>query len=109
MPEGGNPRAGLLVTANAAPSREAVRDTVERSKRRAKLDRVRDELVELFKREPVQGGADGIATKLALSPVDVRGVLRAMVGDGLVHVEGATKDRRHVWAGGDSRSAGESG
>jgi hypothetical protein len=106
--EDGNPRAGLLVAANAAPSREAQRETTERTKRRAKLDRVRDELVDLFKREPVQGGADGIATKLALSPVDVRGVLRAMVGDGLVQVEGATKDRRHVWAGGDSRSARES-
>lgn len=99
IPDGANPRAGVLVTATAAPSREDAAEDAARERRIAKTDRLAEELCALFEREPEQGGADSIATKLGRKPADVRPVLRVIVDRGWVVADGKTSDRRHAWKG----------
>lgn len=99
VPDGGNPRAGLLVTAKAALSPAASEDERQHARRATRLDRVRDELRELFAANPELGGADEIATRLKRSAPDVRGLLKVMIADGHVEAVGSTSDRRHRWVG----------
>lgn len=97
IPDGANPRAGLLVTASGAQSREDAAEDAARDRRLAQLSKLRTELTELFQREPEQGGADSIATKLGRGTHPVRGALALMIEAGDVFVDGQTKSRRHRW------------
>ncbi len=99
IPDGGNPRAGLLVAAQCAAPREAVDDAASKQRLAAKADRVRADLRELFGKHPELGGVDDIASRIHRRPIDVRGVLKAMITDGEVRAIGSTRDRRHQWAG----------
>jgi hypothetical protein len=97
-------RGGLVVTAEGAPSRgdQAWKD--DKVRRLARTEQLTSELRELFKAEPVQGGAASIATKLGRSAPDIRGVLALLVEAGTVEESGTTKDKRHTWADRESRS-----
>lgn len=103
VPDGANPRAGLLVTAKATLSKtlsQAVSDDErQQAKRVARLDKVQQELEQLFAQSPELGGADEIASRLKRSAPDVRGLLKVMAADGKVQVLGTTSDRRHRWVG----------
>lgn len=99
IPDGANPRAGLLVTGQGAPSRERLADDRERERIGQQQDRVREEMVALFRTAPEFGGADDVATKLHRNVTVVRGLLKVMVADGQVEVVGSTKNRRHRWLG----------
>ncbi len=99
IPDGANPRAGLLVSASGAPSREDRSEEQARDRRLAATERVKAELRSLFEREPEQGGADTIAGKLGRGAHPVRGALALLVADGHVVREGSTKDLRHRWVG----------
>ena len=95
LPDSADPRAGLLVAASSAPSREDQVEDQARARRLARAERLCLELRELFDREPEQGGADSIATKLGRRPADVRAALKLIVDAGEVEPTGATRDRRH--------------
>lgn len=99
IPDGPNPRAGLLVTAQTAVSREEVNEEASRSRTVAKLGRIRGELEKVFAATPELGGADEIAAKVGRRVPDVRAVLKLMVADQHVRAVGSTKDRRHQWVG----------
>lgn len=103
VPDGANPRAGVLVTAQGAMVRAGVRDAVAEEQARlgrvARNERLADELRALFRREPDQGGADSICAKLGRKRDDVRTALALLVSGGEVQQVGKTRDRRHVWAG----------
>lgn len=102
VPDGANPRAGLLVTAKAALTKAEYQvddDQRAQAKRVARLDRVRDELEQLFAQTPELGGVDEIASRLKRNAPDVRGLLKVMVADGKVEATGATRDRRYRWVG----------
>lgn len=105
VPDGHNPRAGLVATAEAARSLADVAEESARTKRLAKVDRLRSELTELFAATPELGGADSIAAKLGRSSADVRAALRLLISEGSVEATGSTRDRCHRWVG-DSRSEG---
>lgn len=96
---GNDPRAGVLVTANAAKSREDAADDVQAARRRARTDRLMGELRALFEREPEQRGADAIAATLGRKASDVRQILKVMVERGDVEQTGTNQDRRHRWLG----------
>jgi len=101
VPDGPNPRAGLLVAAAAAPPRDHVADTLSRDRRLARTDQLKAEIRELFTREPEQGGVDSIAGKLGRKASDVRSALRLMQEAGDVVPHGSTRDRAYRLA--DSR------
>jgi hypothetical protein len=96
---GGEPRAGVLVSARTAPSRAAVADAAQAERRRQRTAQVADQVRELFRGEPEHGGADALAAKLGLRVTDVRAALAMLVGAGEVLVSGTSRDRRHRWAG----------
>lgn len=96
---GNDPRAGVLVSAAAARSREDVADDARAARQRAKLDRLVLEIEELFGREPEQRGADTIAAELGRKAADVRAALKLMAARGLVEATGAGPERRHRWTG----------
>lgn len=99
VPDGSNPRAGLVVTAHAAPDREAAADSAARDRRLAQNSRLRGELRELFEREPEQGSARAIAEKIGRRRVDVAAVLELMADAGEIEATGKTNNRRHRWLG----------
>jgi hypothetical protein len=99
IPDGANPRAGLLVTGQGAASRDEVSEEASRSRTVAKLGRIRSELEKLFAVTPELGGAEEIAAKVGRRAPDVRAVLKLMVADQQVRAVGSTRDRRHQWAG----------
>lgn len=99
IPDGANHRAGLLVSASSALSRDDLDDERKRKHLAGQLERVRAEMLELFRTTPEFGGADELAARLHRSPTAVRGVLKVMVADGQVEVVGATKNRKHKWVG----------
>lgn len=96
---GNDPRAGVLVSASVARSRQDVADDARAAKQRARLDRLVLELEALFGREPEQRGADTIAAELGRKDADVRAALKLMVTRGLVEATGAGPERRHRWTG----------
>jgi hypothetical protein len=95
VPDGQDPRAGLLVRADAAPSQ----DDKAADKRKARLGRLAVQVRELFQSEPSQTSPDTIASKLGRSKPDVRSVVALMVESGEVEQTGATRDRRLRWVG----------
>jgi hypothetical protein len=95
----GNPRGGLVVTAESAPDRASQSDEFEKVKRKAAIERCRAELRVLFGATPEQGGADAIAARVGRKVTDVRAALRLMVEDGEVNASGSTSNRRHKWLG----------
>lgn len=99
VPDGINPRAGLLVAGSAALSREAVADELSKAKRVERMGRLTAELRDLFRREPDQAGADSIAAKLGRKAADVRVALKLLIESGEVEPVGKTQDKRHRWAG----------
>lgn len=99
VPDGGNPRAGLLVTAQLAASREAVTEEASKNRAVAKLGRIRGDIEKLFAVTPELGGADEIAAKVGRRVTDVRAVLKLMVAEQQVQAVGATSNRRHQWVG----------
>lgn len=99
VPDGANPRAGLLVTAQAASSRAEADEQQARARLETKLEKLRAEIRELFKASPEQGGADEIAARLRRSVTDVRGLIKVMVADGELETLGSTRNRRHRWVG----------
>lgn len=99
VPDGANPRAGLLVTARQAPTRDESDEQRARASLSARQDRVRAELRELFRGSPEQGGVDEIAARLKRSVTDVRGIVKLMVADRELETLGSTRDRRHRWIG----------
>lgn len=96
---GGDPRAGLSVTANAALSREDAAEEAKAQRERAKTAKLKAELEDLFRRNPEQRGADTIAATLGRNASDVRRALTLLVAEGQVQALGSTKDRSHRWAG----------
>lgn len=94
-----NPRAGLLVTASGAPSREEAAEELTRARRIERTSKITAELRALFEREPQQGGADSIAAKLGRKAQDVRQSLRLLIESEEVEAIGSTKDRGHKWLG----------
>jgi hypothetical protein len=99
VPDGSNPKAGLLVTAQAAVARAEMVDRQACAERSARTERVANQLRALFRQEPTQGGADGIAAKLNRKTQDVRSALHLLVASGEVQQAGSTRDRRHTWTG----------
>jgi hypothetical protein len=99
IPDGSNPRAGLIVTAKAALSQADSEDERQHARHSAHLDRIRAELEQLFAEKPELGGADEIASRLKRGAPAVRGLLKVLVADGKVEVLGSTSDRRHRWVG----------
>lgn len=96
---GRDPRAGVLVTASAAPSREDAADDARAARQRERTERIAAELRGLFGKEPEQGGTDAIATKLGRKAADVRAALTMLVDAGEVTATGKSRDRRHRWSG----------
>lgn len=96
---GGDPRAGVLVAASAAPSLDDVADAAHARRQRDKTARVIEQLRTLFDGEAEQTSADAIATKLGKRATDVRAALRLLIESGEVEVSGSTTDRRHKWTG----------
>jgi hypothetical protein len=99
LPDGMNPRAGLIVSGAAAPSREKKAEDQAKERRRARTARLASELRDLFRATPEQFGADSIATKLGRKASDVRSALAVLVEGGEVTAVGKSRDRRHQWAG----------
>lgn len=96
---GRDPRAGVAVLANVAPSRDDAAEDAAAQRRRARAERAAAELRSLFEREPEQGGADSMATKLGRKVTDVRAALALLVERGEVSAVGTSRDRRHRWVG----------
>lgn len=99
VPDGSNPRAGLVVTAEAAPSREQQNEDAARDRQLARSKQLREELTALFQEKRELGGTDSIAERIGRKAADVRRVLGSMVSDGLVESVGNTSNRRHRWLG----------
>lgn len=93
--DGHDPRAGLIVRADAAPTK----DDEAAEKRKARLSTLAVQVRELFQSEPVQTSPDTIASKLGRSKPDVRSVVALMVESGEVERTGTTSDRRLRWLG----------
>lgn len=96
---GGNPRAGVVVSARTAASREDAAEDARAARQLAKTERIAGKLRELFAQEPDQGGADSIASKVGHNAGAVRAALRILVDAGQVEQLGSTRDRRHRWRG----------
>lgn len=97
--DGSSSRAGLAVTAGKAPSKEDRAEEVAKERRLARTELMAVELRQLFLREPEQGGADRVATRLGRKAKDVRAALALLVGSGEVEPIGTTRNRRHRWKG----------
>jgi hypothetical protein len=95
------PRAGLVVRASAALSREDAAEESAKAHRLARAERLRGDLKELFRGEPEQGGADTIARRIGRKASDVRGELRCMADDGLLETTGSGSAKRYRWLGRD--------
>ena len=93
-----DPRAGLVVSASAAPSREERAEEQAKGRRQARTAKLVGELRTLFIAEPEQGGADSIATKLGRKASEVRAALGVLVESREVTATGNTKSRRHQWS-----------
>lgn len=89
--------SGLVVEATAAPTREAASEAAAAAGRKARTERLVLELREMFEREPDQGGAGTIASKMGRAAPDVRAALALLVEAGEVVAAGSTRDRRHRW------------
>ncbi|MCE7893966.1 MAG: hypothetical protein DYH12_30430 [Sorangiineae bacterium PRO1] len=96
---GSDPRAGVLVTASAAPSREDAADDARAARQRERTERIAGELRDLFRRAPEQGGADSIAVQLGRKAADVRAALTVMLDNGELTATGKSRDRGHRWVG----------
>lgn len=95
VPDGHDDRAGLLVTAEAAPADDAR----AAAKARGKLDAVMTLVRDLFRSEPVQTSPDHIAAKLGRSKGDVRAAIGLLLEAGEVEATGKTRDRKLTWTG----------
>ena len=95
----GQARGGLLVTAEAAPSKDQSDDDAAKTKQLARQARVEGDLRALFDREPEQTSADAMARKIGRKALDVRRALAALIEAGAVLVEGEKAQRRYLASG----------
>lgn len=96
---GSDPRAGVVVAAEAAPSRQDAADDARAARQRERTERLAEKLRDLFRRDNDQGGADSIAAKVGHNAADIRRALRILVDARQVEELGKTRDRRHRWIG----------
>jgi hypothetical protein len=92
---GQDPRAGLVVMAEVAPS---VEDAVA-SRQRAKVAAVVASVRELFGTEPEQRSVETIAAKIGRNKTIVRQAVGLLLESGEVEATGSTSSRRLLWIG----------
>lgn len=87
--------AGLRVTVSKAPTA----DERGRAESRARDERFKSEVRELFKRVPQQVSIEAIAAAIGRAPVSARLGLRLLIASGEVVESGSTKTKRYDYVG----------
>ncbi len=95
VPFGSDPRAGLVVRAEGAPTA----DDAAAGRARAKVAAVMAAVRDLFAAEPEHRSVETIAAKLGKNKSDVRQALGLLLESGEVTATGETKNRRLTWTG----------
>lgn len=95
VPFGQDPRAGLVVRAEGAPTA----DDAAAAKARAKVASVVTAVRALFEGDPEQRSVENIAAKLGKNKSDVRSALGLLLESGEVEATGSTSNRRLTWVG----------